>query len=213
MVRAAARLLDNLPGPAGAANGLWTFAWDGSVRWFEEALEIWAPTRATRPSASTSYRANATSASGSPGRCWRTRKALRRCSRPRCPHAGISRRRTSRSICSSRRTCGPRVHTRATPRSSRSGRAASCIAILPGSIPIRCRSAPGSASGSAYSTSGSTSRSMESRSGGLSRRGRWARWINRAFAYTANRLRTRGEPESDFFVGHGLGRRSPLNLD
>lgn len=40
LVRAAARRLDNLPGPADAANGLWTFAWDGSVRWFEEALEI-----------------------------------------------------------------------------------------------------------------------------------------------------------------------------
>jgi uncharacterized protein (DUF427 family) len=40
VIRRAARLLEDLPGPAGAANGLWTFTWDGSVRWFEEALEI-----------------------------------------------------------------------------------------------------------------------------------------------------------------------------
>lgn len=36
----AARLLDDLPAAAAAANGTWTFTWDGAVRWFEEALEI-----------------------------------------------------------------------------------------------------------------------------------------------------------------------------
>jgi uncharacterized protein (DUF427 family) len=40
VIRRAARLLEDLPAPAAAANGLWTFTWDGSVRWFEEALEI-----------------------------------------------------------------------------------------------------------------------------------------------------------------------------
>ena len=40
LVPRAARLLDGISEPAGAANGLWTFTWDGSVRWFEEAFEI-----------------------------------------------------------------------------------------------------------------------------------------------------------------------------
>ncbi|HZB75304.1 MAG TPA: DUF427 domain-containing protein [Solirubrobacteraceae bacterium] len=37
---ARARRLEGLPAPLAAAEGLWTFPWDGSVQWFEEATEV-----------------------------------------------------------------------------------------------------------------------------------------------------------------------------
>ena len=36
-----------LPAPAAAANGMWTFTWDGRVQWFEEALEIFVHAKDT----------------------------------------------------------------------------------------------------------------------------------------------------------------------
>jgi uncharacterized protein (DUF427 family) len=36
----AAIRLTGLPAPIDAANGMWTFAWDGRVQWFEEAMEM-----------------------------------------------------------------------------------------------------------------------------------------------------------------------------
>ena len=36
----AAVQLHDLPAPLEAANGMWTFAWDGRVQWFEEAMEV-----------------------------------------------------------------------------------------------------------------------------------------------------------------------------
>lgn len=38
----AAFRLEGLPAEVAGAEGLWTFAWDGRVRWFEEALEVFA---------------------------------------------------------------------------------------------------------------------------------------------------------------------------
>ncbi len=35
-----AQRFDDLPEPLSAANGHWTFTWDGRVSWFEEALEV-----------------------------------------------------------------------------------------------------------------------------------------------------------------------------
>lgn len=36
----AAVQLGDLPEPLAAANGMWTFSWDGRVQWFEEAMEV-----------------------------------------------------------------------------------------------------------------------------------------------------------------------------
>ena len=36
----AAIQLHDLPAPVEAANGMWTFTWDGRVHWFEEAMEV-----------------------------------------------------------------------------------------------------------------------------------------------------------------------------
>lgn len=36
----AAIQLQDLPAPIEAANGMWTFTWDGRVQWFEEAMEV-----------------------------------------------------------------------------------------------------------------------------------------------------------------------------
>ena len=36
----AAVQLRDLPAPLAAANGMWTFTWDGRVQWFEEAMEV-----------------------------------------------------------------------------------------------------------------------------------------------------------------------------
>ena len=36
----AAVQLRDLPEPLAAANGMWTFSWDGRVQWFEEAMEV-----------------------------------------------------------------------------------------------------------------------------------------------------------------------------
>ena len=36
----AAIQLGDLPAPIDAANGMWTFTWDGRVQWFEEAMEV-----------------------------------------------------------------------------------------------------------------------------------------------------------------------------
>jgi uncharacterized protein (DUF427 family) len=41
----AAELLEGLEGEAAPANGHWTFAWDGRVRWFEEATEVFVHAR------------------------------------------------------------------------------------------------------------------------------------------------------------------------
>ncbi len=39
--------LDDLPAPIDAANGMWTFAWDGRVQWFEEAMEVFVHAKDT----------------------------------------------------------------------------------------------------------------------------------------------------------------------
>lgn len=36
----AAVQLHGLPAPVAGADGMWTFTWDGRVRWFEEAMEV-----------------------------------------------------------------------------------------------------------------------------------------------------------------------------
>ena len=39
--------LRDLPAPLDAANGMWTFTWDGRVQWFEEAAEVFVHARDT----------------------------------------------------------------------------------------------------------------------------------------------------------------------
>ena len=39
--------LRDLPAPIQAANGMWTFTWDGRVQWFEEAMEVFVHARDT----------------------------------------------------------------------------------------------------------------------------------------------------------------------
>ncbi|HVL07241.1 MAG TPA: DUF427 domain-containing protein [Acidimicrobiales bacterium] len=43
----AAVQLRELPAPVDAANGMWTFAWDGRVQWFEEATEVFVHAKDT----------------------------------------------------------------------------------------------------------------------------------------------------------------------
>ena len=39
--------LHGLPAPVEAANGMWTFTWDGRVQWFEEAMEVFVHAKDT----------------------------------------------------------------------------------------------------------------------------------------------------------------------
>jgi uncharacterized protein (DUF427 family) len=39
--------LHDLPAPVEAANGMWTFTWDGRVQWFEEAMEVFVHAKDT----------------------------------------------------------------------------------------------------------------------------------------------------------------------
>jgi uncharacterized protein (DUF427 family) len=39
--------LRDLPAPVSAANGMWTFTWDGRVQWFEEATEVFVHAKDT----------------------------------------------------------------------------------------------------------------------------------------------------------------------
>ena len=39
--------LRGLPAPVAAANGMWTFAWDRRVQWFEEAMEVFVHAKDT----------------------------------------------------------------------------------------------------------------------------------------------------------------------
>jgi uncharacterized protein (DUF427 family) len=39
--------LRDLPAPIAAANGMWTFTWDGRVQWFEEAMEVFVHAKDT----------------------------------------------------------------------------------------------------------------------------------------------------------------------
>ena len=39
--------LHDLPAPIDAANGMWTFTWDGRVQWFEEAMEVFVHAKDT----------------------------------------------------------------------------------------------------------------------------------------------------------------------
>ena len=39
--------LHDLPAPIAAANGMWTFTWDGRVHWFEEAMEVFVHAKDT----------------------------------------------------------------------------------------------------------------------------------------------------------------------
>lgn len=43
----AAIQLRNLPEPVGAAEGMWTFTWDGRAQWFEEAMEVFVHAKDT----------------------------------------------------------------------------------------------------------------------------------------------------------------------
>jgi uncharacterized protein (DUF427 family) len=43
----AAIQLQDLPAPIEAANGMWTFTWDGRVQWFEEAMEVFVHAKDT----------------------------------------------------------------------------------------------------------------------------------------------------------------------
>ncbi len=155
----AARLLDDVPEPAGAANGLWTFTWDGSVRWFEEALEIQTHARdpSKRVDVVPSERLIRVELDGtlladsrSPAALFETTLPTRWYLPPQDVALDLLEPSELRTTC---------------PYKRRAASVASCIEMSPGGIRSRCPNAPAFATESPSSTNASTSRSTESDGG------------------------------------------------